>query len=69
MGKWALSKESSSIMIHSGNPKGTGVNHASKNTVYGTYADPSFIENFMELTKIHSSEASRASPLTQDSVL
>lgn len=49
--------------------KGTGVKYASMNTVYGTNTDLSFIENFIEPTKIYSSGASNVSPLTHNSVL
>lgn len=49
--------------------KGTEVKYASINALYGTNSNLSFIENFIEPTKIYSSEASNASPLTHDSVL
>lgn len=35
-------------------------------TVYGPNSDLPFIENFIESTKIYSSEASNAAPLTHD---
>lgn len=45
---------------------GTTVKFASVNTVYGPNSDLPFIENFIESTKIYSSEASNAAPLTHD---
>lgn len=66
MGKRTLSKRSSSITLHPGNHERTGVKCASMNTVYGPDTDLSFMENFIESTKIYSTAASNASPLTHD---
>lgn len=63
------SKERGSTDLCPGNHKGTGVKYTSMNTVYGANTDLSFIENFIESTKIHSSEASNAAPLKHDFVL
>lgn len=66
MSKGTLAKKSSSVMLHSGSHKRTGVKYASMNSVYGPNTDLSFMENFIESTKIYSTEASHASPLTHD---
>lgn len=45
---------------------GTRVKFTSTNTVYGLNSDLPFIGNFIESTKIYSSEASNAAPLRHD---
>lgn len=62
-GKRVHSKKSSLFNSHT---PGTRVKFASTNTVYGPNSDLPFIENFIESTKIYSSKASNAAPLTHD---
>lgn len=66
-GKGVQSKKSSWFTaVRSRDHRRDVVKSASTNTVYGPNSDLSFMENFIESTKIYSSEASNAAPLTHD---
>lgn len=52
-GQWGrLEREQVRVLHTPGIPKGMGVKYAFMNAVYGTNTDLSFIENFIEPTKI-----------------